>query len=416
MKRCSGDFKDGIYGLGTAYAALGKPSEAAAMLDRAHADYRGMGHHALASFASSIMAECVVQPYQTENIAGWRHLAARAEEELARAGGAVQAAIPPRFMRVPLLLLEGGWEEAERLATTVSDEAREEDVSYRAGALAYLAALARMRGDGERARWVVQKALPVGVATEPGTVAPYRHVILLQREAAALALDTGDLRAAKEWLEAHDRWLVWSGTVVGQSEGQALWSQYHRRAGEMEQAYAHAERALAHATAPRQPLALLAAHRLLGELQTAGGDRADAEAHLRASLALAEACQAPYERALTLLALAELWAATGATDEARRLLGEVRTICEPLRARPVLARADARATARAAPAPYPASLSPREVEVLRLLALGTTNREIAAALFLSENTVRVHVRHIFEKTRTDNRTAAAAFARDYGLA
>ena len=166
---------------------------------------------------------------------------------------------------------------------------------------------------------------------------------------------------------------------------------------------------------PRQPLALLAAHRLLGELQRPGRPRGR-ETHLRASLALAEACQAPYERALTLLALAELHAATGATDEARPLLGEARTICEPLRARPVLARADALATARAAPAAYPASLSAREVEVLRLLAIGKTNREIAAALFLCENTVRVHVRHIFAKTRTDNRTAAAAFARDNGLA
>ncbi len=59
------------------------------------------------------------------------------------------------------------------------------------------------------------------------------------------------------------------------------------------------------------------------------------------SLALATACEAPYERALTLLALAELGAVTGETEEAVRLLTEGRAICEPLGATPALARTDA---------------------------------------------------------------------------
>jgi DNA-binding NarL/FixJ family response regulator len=65
---------------------------------------------------------------------------------------------------------------------------------------------------------------------------------------------------------------------------------------------------------------------------------------------------------------------------------------------------------------FPAGLSAREVEVLRLVAAGRTNRDIADALFLSEHTVRVHVRNILTKSDTDNRTAAAAFARQHGLA
>jgi tetratricopeptide (TPR) repeat protein len=109
----------------------------------------------------------------------------------------------------------------------------------------------------------------------------------------------------------------------------------------MEQARVHAERALAHATEPRQPLALLAAHRLLGELDTDAGRYDDAARHLGASLDLADACQAPYERALTLLAMAELKAATGEPETATTLLGEVRAIYEPLGAKPALARAEA---------------------------------------------------------------------------
>ena len=63
-----------------------------------------------------------------------------------------------------------------------------------------------------------------------------------------------------------------------------------------------------------------------------------------------------------------------------------------------------------------AGLSAREVEVIRLLALGRTNRQIANELFISLNTVSFHLRNIFAKTRASNRTEAAAFAFEAGLA
>ena len=96
--------------------------------------------------------------------------------------------------------------------------------------------------------------------------------------------------------------------------------------------------ALAHATEPRQPLALLAAHRLLGELATDGGQHADARAHLDAALALADACAAPYERALTLLALAELRRPTGNDDAARARAGRGPRHLHRLGRSPALAR------------------------------------------------------------------------------
>lgn len=70
----------------------------------------------------------------------------------------------------------------------------------------------------------------------------------------------------------------------------------------------------------------------------------------------------------------------------------------------------------AAPAtPTPAGLSPREREVLQLVALGLSNRAIAERLVLSERTVVNHVSHIFEKIGVDNRAAATAFAFRTGL-
>jgi DNA-binding NarL/FixJ family response regulator len=63
----------------------------------------------------------------------------------------------------------------------------------------------------------------------------------------------------------------------------------------------------------------------------------------------------------------------------------------------------------------PGGLSPREVEVLRLLAAGRSNPEIAAALVISRHTVERHVNHILAKTGAANRVEAAAFAHRHGL-
>jgi DNA-binding CsgD family transcriptional regulator/pimeloyl-ACP methyl ester carboxylesterase len=62
-----------------------------------------------------------------------------------------------------------------------------------------------------------------------------------------------------------------------------------------------------------------------------------------------------------------------------------------------------------------AALTEREIAVLRLLAAGKTNRQIAAELFISTNTVSHHLRNIFAKTASTNRTEAAAFAHANGL-
>ncbi|MFF2051704.1 response regulator [Leifsonia sp. NPDC058194] len=62
-----------------------------------------------------------------------------------------------------------------------------------------------------------------------------------------------------------------------------------------------------------------------------------------------------------------------------------------------------------------ASLSVREIEVLRLVAEGRTNTEVASALFVSETTVKSHLAHIFTKLGVSSRTAAIAAARERGI-
>jgi DNA-binding NarL/FixJ family response regulator len=67
------------------------------------------------------------------------------------------------------------------------------------------------------------------------------------------------------------------------------------------------------------------------------------------------------------------------------------------------------------PAALPAGLTLREAEVLRLVASGRSNKEVASTLFLSERTVARHLSNIFTKTGVSSRSAATAYAFEHGL-
>ena len=112
--------------------------------------------------------------------------------------------------------------------------------------------------------------------------------------------------------------------------------------------------------------------------------------------------------------------AEGDRAKARALLDESLTISTELGMMPLIERVTGRLEViQAQPLPaqtYPAGLSQREVEVLRLIAGGKTDREIAEELFISFRTVGNHVRNILNKTNTSNRTEASAYAVREGIA
>jgi DNA-binding NarL/FixJ family response regulator len=64
---------------------------------------------------------------------------------------------------------------------------------------------------------------------------------------------------------------------------------------------------------------------------------------------------------------------------------------------------------------WPAGLTGREVEVLRLVTLGFSNREIAERLVITRKTASNHVEHVYAKTGASNRARAALFAMQHGL-
>ena len=400
---------------GIVHSALGRPTEARIAYARARDSYHATGNHLLAASMSMQELSYVVVPYQADAIPERQALAERASAALVRASGtSTLADLPTALPGLSLLVLEGQWREAHELAMTPQPGG-----PWRGLCRGALAAVAAGQGDAHLAWELVHEALPEGPATEPGNH-DCRESLTLQRLAAAFAVVEDDLAIARDWLSAHDRWLAWSGAVLGQADGMLGWAAYYHAQGDLTAARRHAEAALAHASEPLQPLVLLAAQRTLGQIATAAGRFDDAERHLVDAIQHADTCAARYERALTLLALADQRHATGNHGASRQLAQEALAIGTDLAAEPVIARAEALLNVPPAAgdsdARYPAGLSAREVEVLRHLATGSTNREIAAALYLSEHTVRAHVRHIFTKIGADNRAAAAVFALRHGLA
>jgi DNA-binding NarL/FixJ family response regulator len=104
-------------------------------------------------------------------------------------------------------------------------------------------------------------------------------------------------------------------------------------------------------------------------------------------------------------------AAVGDQDSSRRQLEAARSTFRRLGARPA---AD-EASHLLAPPSLPAGLTGREVEVLRLVASGRSNAQIASELVLSEKTVARHLSNIFGKLDVGSRTAATAFAYEHRL-
>jgi DNA-binding CsgD family transcriptional regulator len=148
------------------------------------------------------------------------------------------------------------------------------------------------------------------------------------------------------------------------------------------------------------------ADRYLGGVDSLLGRRG-AEEELAAAVAMDERMGAPLYAAHSRTALAGHQRRAGAPPRCvQELVDRVRETAGPLGLRRVLRLAGAVAPAQA----RPDGLTTRELEILRLVAEGASNRAIAATLVISESTAANHVRSIFQKTGAANRTQAARYA------
>jgi DNA-binding NarL/FixJ family response regulator len=154
-------------------------------------------------------------------------------------------------------------------------------------------------------------------------------------------------------------------------------------------------------------------HRASGAVLLAEGDARSASAELKHSLAMWQELQAPYEASRVRLQIAEACRQLGDEENALLELTAARETFQQLGALVELSRAEARMAKDQRQARNP--LTDREVQVLKLVASGLTNRAIAEKLSISEKTVARHLSNIFTKLDLYSRTAAAAYAYDHNL-
>jgi DNA-binding CsgD family transcriptional regulator len=159
-------------------------------------------------------------------------------------------------------------------------------------------------------------------------------------------------------------------------------------------------------------LRAMAAH-VQGAVAFAEGDAERTLVVLRRAFTLWQELAAPYEAARVRMLMGLACRALGDADTATLELEAAREVFAQLGAVPDLALIDSIGS-RAAPAEL-RGLTAREAEVLRLVAAGRSNREIATKLVISEHTVARHVQNIFAKLGVSSRTAASAFAFEHDL-
>ncbi len=399
----------GLWGLAAAYAATGEPDRAVEAFIRerelfvAQNDYQNAGR---ITFSHLVL---VAVPFLTEQPEERRKLAEMANEYLTRGRGAFSDEQDLRFRSSfgPVMWLDGKWNDLTALHLRAPNEFLV--------APSQLAKLDREQGNATRAWEWVYLTLKDGPVAVPGN-SIYFEATELQREAVKIALSQGDLETARRWLQTHEEWLDWGGSVYGRAEQELLRARLASAEGDPGAAEQQAVESLRLASDPRQPLVLIDANLFLGEL-TMGDERYDESSeYLYKSLQLADTCAARYQRALVRLAQARLEVMRGNLEAARAPLGESRKLFEQLGARPGLEQAEVvAAQLQKRPATSPGGLSPRELEVLALLAQGKSDKLIAEELFISHHTVMRHVSSIIRKLDVKSRAEAVAEAVRRGI-
>jgi len=298
-------------------------------------------------------------------------------------------------------LWRGRWREAEAHLRASAEYFSRSRPAMMGAPLVGLAELRRRQGRRAEAEALLDQAR-------------FSSKVLLCR--AHLALDAGDALRAVELLERLLRQLP-AGGMVDRVPILELLVNARVARGELDEA-ASALAALREieglvGTPPLRASADLAE----GMLEAARGDHDRARALLEDAIDRFQGSGAPFEAALAKIELATSLAALGRPDPAEReaaaaleCLLELGAGADADRARRIL---DASARDNGS-SPLP-EVTSREREVLRLVAEGLTNRQIAERLMVSEHTVHRHVTNIKRKLDLPSRTAAAAYAFRHGL-
>ena len=314
------------------------------------------------------------------------------------------ASLYPGICRVhwaEVLQVQGQWEQAEAEALDACRTMADIDVFVVADGYYEVGEIRRRRGDLVGAAEAYTRAHELGRDPQPG--------------AALVCLAEGRVDAAQGSIAAAIA--ASTGSRLEQAPLHAAQVEIALAAGDVPRAEAAAAEVAATAEAFESPGLLAVAARCAGAVALARGEAVTALSALRMACSRWGELDAPYEQARCRVLLGRAYEQLDDHDGAARELAAARTCFERLGAATdlaALAPGDEPGATAAATDDIP--LSPRELEVLRIVATGRTNREIAERLYLSEKTVARHVSNIFTKLGVSSRAAATAYAFSHGLA
>jgi DNA-binding CsgD family transcriptional regulator len=301
--------------------------------------------------------------------------------------------------RAEIMQLGGAWAEATAQAQLACERAvQDQDHGFAGDAFYQLGEMHRLRGDVANAEAAYRSASEHGREPHPGL--------------ALLRLSQGRSDAA---ISAIRRVLGAISDVLQRARFLPAAIEVMLAAGEIapaREAAAELERTAAEFGV--EILAALAAHGD-GAVRLAAGDAQAAVEPLRRALHVWQRVGAPYIAARIRVLLARACRELGDEDAACLELDAARAVFERLGAVPDLRALHDSARVTKTQLTEPHNLSKRELEVLRLVAAGKTNRAIAVELFLSEKTVDRHVSNIFNKLDVTSRAAATAYAYEHKL-
>jgi ATP/maltotriose-dependent transcriptional regulator MalT len=313
--------------------------------------------------------------------------------------------------RAEIMQLQGAWQDAMAEARRACERHFEEvDPNPPAAALYRKAELHRLRGEFSEAEDAYRAASGLGFEPQPGLACLRLAQGRTDAASSAIrrvvsAVGAADPLPRARLLPAYVEILLAAGDVEG--AGIACLD-LEEIAGRFDTDVLHALAAQAR-----------------GAIELAGGDARAALAALRRAFDVWQGVDAPYEAARVRVLLGLACRSLGDEEAGVLEFAGARAVFERLGAAPEIAHLDALAETASAPAPGVDSapvhatqqhgLTQRELQVLRLIAVGKTNKAIAAELFLSERTIDRHVGNILNKLDVPSRAAATACAYEHKL-